>query len=511
MIPEIRNDNGIATLYVDNQPFFVCGGEIHNSSASNLAYMEKKVWPMLQEMNLNTVIAPVYWETIEPEEGVFDWTLPEGLIRQAREQKMHLIFLWFGLWKNGESMYIPGWMKQNTKTYFRVRKENREVTSTVSPFCEAAVEKDAAAFEKLMEHIRTVDEQRTTVIAMQVENEIGLLGQARDYGEEAEKKFNENIPEELYKLCEKEGNWKAAFGEAAEETFMAYYFAKAVEKIAGRGQKAYPLPCYTNAWLKQYPWYAGSYPSGGPVREVHPIWKTAAPSLFTLAPDIYVPYVTEVMDTYSYDGNPLFIPEVRKDAVTSSYCLYAFAGKNAIGYSPFGIEDLALDPAEIEKPPMEVMLALNIDPSAFETAESRKYLKRTYEMIQQMQPLYLKYRGSEKIKSYIKRSDTDFGTYFRCETYDMVVSYRPKTKEKPLAAGVIYELAPDKFLIGGMMSSITFRAKEGQAKHVEILRMEEGEIQDGKWISGRILNGDEKMKLQFGDMPEWRYVEIYQY
>ena len=39
---------------------------------------------------------------------------------------------------------------------------------------------------------------------------------------------------------------------------------------------------------------------------------------------IYVPYVANVMDAYSYDGNPLFVPEVRKDAVTASYALYAF-------------------------------------------------------------------------------------------------------------------------------------------------------------------------------------------
>ena len=39
------------------------------------------------------------------------------------------------------------------------------------------------------------------------------------------------------------------------------------------------------------------------------------PSLFTLAPDIYVPYTVDIMESYSYPGNPLFIPEVRKDAM----------------------------------------------------------------------------------------------------------------------------------------------------------------------------------------------------
>ena len=39
-IPEIRKDGRIATLYVKGEPFFALSGEIHNSSASSLEYME---------------------------------------------------------------------------------------------------------------------------------------------------------------------------------------------------------------------------------------------------------------------------------------------------------------------------------------------------------------------------------------------------------------------------------------------------------------------------------------
>lgn len=42
------------------------------------------------------------------------------------------------------------------------------------------------------------------------------------------------------------------------------------------------------------------------------VWKAAAPSLFTIAPDIYVPYVSEIMEKYTRPDNPLVIPEVRK-------------------------------------------------------------------------------------------------------------------------------------------------------------------------------------------------------
>lgn len=280
----------------------------------------------------------------------FSYGILDGLLRQARQRKMRLVLLWFGLWKNGESMYVPAWMKKDSQKYFRAQKGTGERMNTISPFCDAAVEKDRAAFTKLMAHIREQDKGYGTVIAMQVENEIGLLGTERDYCGTAQERFAQEIPDELAEMYQVSGTWAEAFGEDAGEYFMAYAFASALERITSGGQQAYPLPCYTNAWLKQHPWYAGSYPSGGPVKEVHRIWKSAAPSLFALAPDIYVPYTAAVIEAYSYPGNPLFIPEVRKDAATASYCLYAFLKCHALCYSPFGIEDLGLQPEEVEKP-----------------------------------------------------------------------------------------------------------------------------------------------------------------
>ena len=510
-IPQIREMNGIPTLYVKGEPFMVLAGEIHNSSASSLEFMKEKVWPNLKDMYLNTVLVPLYWELIEPQEGEYQFDLVEGLIRQARQNQMHLIFLWFGLWKNAESMYVPGWMKKDPETYFRVRKVNGESINTISPLCEAAVEKDAAAFSKVMNYISKMDETESTVLMIQVENEIGTLGTGRDYSEKAQKAFNREIPEVLKKAYAKNGTWKEIFGTDAEEVFMAYNFSGAVEKITEAGRKEYPIPCYTNCWLKQFPWYPGSYPSGGPVNGMQPVWKLAAPSLFTLAPDIYVPYVADVMEEYSAAGNPLFIPEVRKDAVTSSYCFYAFGQYHAIGYSPFGIEELALPPESVDRPPMEVMMALNIDPSAFDITGSRDYLARTYELMEQIKPLYLKYRGSAKFHAFLKKSETDYGALFSTEKYEICVGYAPRQPSKPLAAGLIFELSADRFLLIGMQSTFTFRPKEGENRKVDLISLEEGMFHEGVWKTGRILNGDEKMSIRLGDMPTCIQAELFKY
>ena len=171
-----RDEKGIPTLYVHDKPFFMRSGEIHNSSASDPVFLEEKLWPALQGLNMNSVIVPLYWELIEPEEGKYDFSLLETLITSARREELKLCFLWFGLWKNAESMYVPAWVKKDTVTYFRAEKVNGEKMTTISPLCAAAVEKDRLAFTAVMRRIRELDEEENTVVVMQVENEIGLLG-----------------------------------------------------------------------------------------------------------------------------------------------------------------------------------------------------------------------------------------------------------------------------------------------------------------------------------------------
>lgn len=511
-IPVVKCDErGLPTLYVHDRPFFMRSGEIHNSSASDPAYLEEKLWPALRGLNMNAVILPLYWEQIEPEEGRYDFSRLEAIVASARREGLKLCFLWFGLWKNAESMYVPAWMKRDSNTYFRAETVDGRKMTTISPLCAAAVEKDRRAFTALMRRIREIDREENTVIVMQVENEIGLLGTDRDYSAAANAAFFAPIPETLSAALGKSGTWEAVFGADAGEAFMAWHFASAVESIAASGKAEYDLPCYANAWLRQSPWYPGSYPSGGPVKQMQPIWRAAAPSLFAFGPDIYVPYCADVMDEYASEENPLFIPEIRKDAVASSYALYAFGAKNAICFSPFGIEDLALDPAQLDKPPMELMIALNIDPSAFDITGSKECLAATYDLIGQLEPLYLQVRGTERLQVCVRHSEVDYSAFLRFINYDLVVKYGPRMSGKPLGCCYAIELSDDKFLLVGLNCTPEFHLKPGDSSRFDILRLEEGRVVDGEWIPGRVLNGDERMNLRFGDMPSALMVELYRF
>ena len=107
-LPEIRQYNGADTLFVRNEPYIILAGEIHNSSASSLEFMEKNVWPNLEDLNMNTVLLPIYWEQIEMVEGVFDYSLLDGIIHQARRYQKHLVLLSVqkGKWGDDE-LHIP--------------------------------------------------------------------------------------------------------------------------------------------------------------------------------------------------------------------------------------------------------------------------------------------------------------------------------------------------------------------------------------------------------------------
>ena len=111
-IPHLRQAGSATRLIVDGHPWILLAGELHNSSSSSVAYLEP-IWPRLAALNLNTVIASLSWELVEPEEGKFDFSLADGIIEAARQHYLKLVFIWFATWKNGDGAYVPAWVKTN--------------------------------------------------------------------------------------------------------------------------------------------------------------------------------------------------------------------------------------------------------------------------------------------------------------------------------------------------------------------------------------------------------------
>jgi beta-galactosidase GanA len=274
-IPHLEKQGNVTKLIVKDKPFLILGGELHNSSNSGLAYMHP-IWERMAKKNLNTVIAPVYWELLEPEEGKFDFTLVDSMIMGARNKDLHLVILWFGSWKNGYSMYVPGWVKNNQEKYPRAKNKNGESFQMLSAFGETSMNADARAFRMLMRHIKDVDAKFQTVITMQIENELGLFSTERDYCNQANKAYNSTVPGDLMKYLSANkgrlqpeidsvwktngykttGKWEDVFGKSivdkknwkflsslTEELFTVYHYAHYIEKIASAGKEEYVCEC----------------------------------------------------------------------------------------------------------------------------------------------------------------------------------------------------------------------------------------------------------------------------
>ena len=178
-IPHLEKQGTATQLVVDGKPFLALAAELHNSSASSLEYM-KPLWPKLVAAHLNTVLATVSWELIEPQEGKFDFSLVDGLLQEARANDLHLVLLWFGSWKNGKSSYQPLWVKTNQDRFPLACDSDGKSMPIMTTFSDANRDADAHAFAALMRHLREVDGEKHTVLMIQVENEVGTLGDSRD-------------------------------------------------------------------------------------------------------------------------------------------------------------------------------------------------------------------------------------------------------------------------------------------------------------------------------------------
>ena len=536
--PHLVRQGGAAQLVVDGKPFLILSGELSNNAATALAPMDP-IWPRLVKGNLNTVLAGVSWAQFEPKEGEFNYALVDGVIAKARENRMHIVFLWFGSWKNGTSSYPPYWLKKDYLRFPRIQIGEGKTVSITGPvetlttFSDATRDADAKAFGALMAHIKEVDGKQHTVLMMQVENEVGVLRDSRDRSPAANRAFAGPVPAELMRYLashketlapelkelwaangdKKSGTWEEVFGAgkpatlelpvqttpgllgqleqerswqklhwASDETFMAWNYARYIEKVVEAGKSAYDIPMYANAWLQQ-PWGAwpGTYPSGGPLPQVHDVWRAGAPQIDLLAPDIYIEYFDDVCERFTRNGNPLFIPE----AITNPANAYVAIGKyNTIGFSPFGID---------------------YQPVPLDLAE-------TYSLLNQMSPMILAHQGTDSITAiHLREGDVPkkvkMGGYTVTLSYVGRKTYRvPQSEalataipqsgagpqEGPFeAAAIVISTGPDEFYFIGGGVRIQFSVDTAGPMNVGIGDVQEGTVVDGKWVVTRELAGDD--------------------
>jgi hypothetical protein len=350
----VRIDKASGQLLIQGKPFLILGGELGNSSAGTSAEADATL-PEMARLHVNTVLMPVAWEQVEPREGTFDFSILDHWIDVARQQNLHLVLLWFGSWKNAFSEYAPDWVKPDSKRFSRAMGIDGAPLEILSTFGTDSAKCDSLAFAALLKHVRVKDGEQQTVLMVQVENEVGVLGSARDRSPEANRQFAGPVPRELVQKLvanrteisrelaahfNPQGKtWREVFGETADEVFMAWSYAAYVDSVSEAGKKEYPLPVYMNAQLPSFLERAGEYPSGGPHPYYLDVYRAVATHIDFYSPDIYWPEFEYWVRSYQIPGNPIFIPEARLE--TSPYnALYAYGAARAFGFCPFGIDSL---------------------------------------------------------------------------------------------------------------------------------------------------------------------------
>ena len=471
--PHLERRGHATQLIVDGKPFLILGGELGNSTASNREAM-KGVWPKLQAMHLNTVLAPAYWELIEPREGQFDFASVDGLIEDARAHDKHLVLLWFGTWKNSMSSYVPSWAKRDTQRFARTKGSDGRAQEIISASSTAAREADARAFATLMRHLRGIDGDRHTVLMVQVENEVGFLPFAKEGGTGSD--------------------------PAADERAMAKAYAEYVEAVAAAGKREYPLPLYVNGAQGRPGVKPGDYPSGGPLAHLAREWRQGAPSLDFLAPDIYFPNFGEIADGYVKSGNPLFVPEANRpaDAHVVANALHSIGALDAIGFSPFAIEDA--DAAQVAR------------------------ISALYAMLGGLAPEVLDAQADGRIAGFANpvsfAGEADLapltatlgGTRFTATTID---PWTPREAQDPASHGaLLIWLGDEDYLLAGQGVTVTVEPADGKGR-LGFDRVEDGRYEHGQWLPGRRLNGDQThqgrhVRLPPGEVGVQRF-RLYRY
>jgi len=488
-VPRIIEKDGRHALLVDGQPFLILGGQAHNSSA--WPGMMPQVWSAIEVMHANTLEVPIYWEQVEAQQGKFDFSLIDLLLKQGRERKVHLVLLWFATWKNGSNHYMPEWMKRDAAKYPNITGRNGQPKDSPSPHTKAAMEADAKAFTAVMAYLKKADPQHT-VLMVQVENEPGAWDTVRDYSAEAQKLFEAEVPVELLKpeilkvlnkTVVAKGTWTEVFGKDADEYFQTWSVARYIGYVAAAGKAVNSLPLYVNAALRDpisNP-SANNYESGGPTDNVISIWKAAAPAIDLLAPDIYMPEsekALKVIELYDRPDNPLFVPEIGSGEEYVRY-FYPVLAHHGIGFSPFGIDDNGLGEVKAET---ETRLAS---------------IAQEYAMASPMMRELAKWSFEGKIRSVVEREDhaaqtIDLGAWEATVTFGTSRINTEQVTNRPFGKAMVVELGENEFLLIGTLCHFTFKPLGANAdKAWQYLRVDEGQYENGKFKLLRNRNGDE--------------------
>jgi len=567
-IPSLQKVGNKTCLMVDGKPYVMLSGELHNSTASSISYMEQeKTFENLKNLGLNTVIATVSWEQFEPQEGKYDFTLTDYLLNTARKNDLHLVMLWFGTFKNPFMTYAPSWVKRDPKRFPKAVDQSGNDMEMLTLFDENIAKAETKAYAAFMKYLKEKDPQHT-VLMIQIENEPGLRGTPRDFSKAAEKAWKDNVPKSVINYLKKnadtlqpdlkqaweengsktKGSWEQVFGKSVtvrdesdkivnltEHLFTAYEYAQFLETITKAGKAVYNLPHFINASVFGLNSRGNSLGNGCSIPEFFDIYRAAAPSIDVLTPNSYMQQLDGICKVFSWNGtNPILIPE---SGVQGARALYTVGEWHCLGFSPFAIDDAGKDYA-------------TANPTTV-----NKQMAQSYKEMTQMGDLLINALGTDKMRgAYIYAGHE--GEILQMGDYQITITPRKgydigfmmgagieagqqgnaatgrraeAGAPAPTAGGfgggrgannapvqpggvLILQASADEFYLVGYGYNADFAIAPGiKSKYCSTDYIYEGHFENGKFVEGRLLNGDERNIYVADDSFNVLKVKMYHY
>jgi len=456
----------------------ILGGELHNSSTGGKRFLEGALRRAV-DAGVDTVLAAVTWEQIEVAPGRFDLQVVDDLIAAVENFDLRLIPLWFGAWKNGRSSYVPSWILDDQESFPHAACSDDHPMPTLSLFGGRLLEAERVALARVVERLSSVSASGT-VVALQLNNEVGLLGGSRDRSDAANRAFREAIPPALAEAlnvpsADVGADWETALGSGAstDEMFMAWHYATHTEQLARDVKTVLPVPLFVNAWLNERVVLPGvpaggvdpgDYPSGGPLAHVANAWRLGAPSVEILAPDIYFGDDEAIMCRFTQEDAPLFIPETELGHIGAGRAFLSIGRFGGLGIAPFGIDCAGHDEADA--------------------------LRWAYERIRAVTPEILEARSRDAVTGFVVDGRLNSPWFHKGVRYE--VWGTPSSLEEPVASayGLLLLLPGGEILAVGCGFTVrAFGESSGRAYYVRDVY--EDEIVEGERRPLRRLNGDE--------------------
>lgn len=503
----------------NGKEMLVLGMQAHNSSTGT--FMMERTIRAAELFGANTLEVPVYWYKVEPQKDVYDMTQVKELIDQVRKAGKKLVILWFATSKNGHPTYAPEYIKTAPDIYQVAVGSDGAWVASLSPHCMQTLERDRKAFCKMVEFLKAYDAEEKTVIALQIENEMGLANTDRDYSAMAQADYEKPVPEAIRHIkLEDDGlafiseeekqkhSWKGHFGRHAAEAFCAWYHGQFIGSIAETAKKIYELPMYTNVMVMENGCEeAGfSYSGGAAVSRVLDIWKAAAPGLDLLCPDIYNQTKEDycrICRSYSRQDNALFIPESPcMGEANSMNAIRAVADFDAVGVACFGAESVLDQQGDLLKEAQSMAI--------------------TMKTLRALAPLLVRYHGTDQIHGIVQEEFAD-RSYLKLPDYHVQIKFLSQDRTphgygsavnladpenqwnlKIRGRGILIQTGEYEFYMAGAGIAAEFIKRPHPADEkayihlssrwagqLNFLTVEEGHFEGDVWVKDYERNGDE--------------------